>query len=80
VKIRDKRLKDYVDVSDTECPARDCYWPRLDPGVFTPGVGYKTRSPRSLPQWLCGNREIRGCPAKYCHTLPDENKHGEATG
>jgi hypothetical protein len=63
-----------VDVSDKECPNRECYWPRPDPGVFTQGVGYRTRYPGRKPDWLCGNREIRGCPAKYCHTsnAPDQ--------
>uniref|UniRef100_A0A6H1ZLD1 Uncharacterized protein n=1 Tax=viral metagenome TaxID=1070528 RepID=A0A6H1ZLD1_9ZZZZ len=60
MKIKDKKLKKLVDVSDEDCLHRPCYWPRLDPGVFTQGVGYKTRSGKQ--EWLCGNREIRGCP------------------
>jgi hypothetical protein len=68
VKIKDKNVKQMVDVSDKECPTRECYWPRPDPGIFTQGVGYRTRYPGKKPEWLCGNREIRGCPAKYCHT------------
>jgi hypothetical protein len=68
VKVRDKNVKQLVDVSDKECQKRECYWPRPDPGVFTQGVGYRTRYPGREPDWLCGNREIRGCPAKYRHT------------
>lgn len=68
VKVRDKNVKQMVDVSDKECPKRECYWPRPDPGVFTQGVGYRTRYPGCKSDWLCGNREIRGCPEKYCHT------------
>lgn len=58
MKIRDKNLKKDVDVFDEKCLKRYCYWPRQDPGTFTPGVGYRFRS----NNWLCGNREIRGCP------------------
>lgn len=68
MKVRDKNVKQMVDVADKECPKRECYWPRPDPGIFTQGVGYRTRYPGRKPDWLCGNREIRGCPAKYCHT------------
>jgi hypothetical protein len=49
-----------LDVSDKYCPKRSCYWPRPDPGVFTQGQGYKQRSGKQ--EWLCGNRELRGCP------------------
>jgi len=58
MKINDKKLKKYVDVSEVNCHKYKCYWPRSDPGSFTQGVGYKFRS----NDWLCGNREIRGCP------------------
>ena len=43
MKIRDKRVKELVDVVDKDCLKRPCYWPRPDPGVFTQGVGYRTR-------------------------------------
>lgn len=58
MKIKDKKLKQLVDVSEADCFKKPCYWPRIDPGVFTQGVGYRFRS----NDWLCGNREIRGCP------------------
>ncbi len=58
--IKDKNVKVKVDVSDADCPKRSCYWPRPDPGVFTQGQGYRSRSGKQ--GWLCGNREIRGCP------------------
>jgi len=60
MKIKDKKFKVFVDVSDEDCPKRKCYWPRNDPGCFVQGVGYRQRS--NSPGWLCGNREIRGCP------------------
>jgi len=60
MKIRDKNLKKLVDVSSEECPRLQCYWPRLDPGSFTQGVGYRYRS----DDWICGTREINGCPDK----------------
>ena len=59
--VRDKELGVSVDVCDRACPFRECYWPRQDPGVFTQGVGYRSRpGPR---KWLCGRREINGCPS-----------------
>lgn len=60
MKVRDKDLKKMVEVMCKECPTYQCYWPRPDPGIFTQGVGYRQRS--NSPGWLCGNREIRGCP------------------
>ena len=66
MKIKDKHLKKMVDVSDKDCPARKCYWPRLDPGSFTQGIGYRHRS----DDWLCGTREAHGCP-------PDKEKTEE---
>ena len=60
MKIRDKTVKELVDVLDKNCLKRPCYWPRPDPGVFTQGVGYRSRPGER--QWLCGHRECRGCP------------------
>ena len=68
MKIRDKNLKKDIDVSHKDCPKLECYWPRLDPGVFTQGQGY--RSCGGKPEWLCGRREITGCP------IIKENKNG----
>lgn len=58
MKIYDKNLKKKVDVLRKECMTFKCYWPRLDPGSFTQGVGYRFRS----NDWLCGTREVHGCP------------------
>lgn len=60
MKIRDKKNKVTVDVSDQDCLSRPCYWPRQDPGVFCQGQGYRSRSGKR--DWLCGTREINGCP------------------
>jgi hypothetical protein len=60
MKIRDREVKQNVEVRCRDCPKYECYWPRPDPGVFTPGVGYRQRTGKV--GWLCGNREIRGCP------------------
>ena len=62
MKIRDKNLKVKVDVSREDCPKRECYWPRLDPGVFSQGVGYRSRTGKR--EWICGTREIHGCPVR----------------
>lgn len=58
MQIRDKKLKKMINVCDKDCPKRTCYWPRSDPGTFNQGQGYKFRS----HNWLCGTREIKGCP------------------
>jgi hypothetical protein len=56
-----------VDVCEKGCPGYACFWPRTDPGVFTQGQGYKSRG--SGPAgWLCGTREIHGCPDKPVRT------------
>ena len=68
MQIRDKALKKWVDVCDKDCPKRPCYWPRQDPGSFAQGVGYRTRlNAKGGIDWLCGRREINGCP----HPKPD---------
>src|SRR5690606_15538386 len=59
MEIRDKNLKQKVDVVDALCLKRSCYWPRPDPGVFTQGQGYRSRHGKR--KWLCGTREIHGC-------------------
>jgi len=58
MKIKDKKIKEMVDVAQKECPRYACYWPRPDPGSFTVGVGYRRRD----GGWLCGTRELKGCP------------------
>lgn len=63
MKIRDKNLKEVVDVSCEKCPTYSCYWPRPDPGIFTQGQGYRTRHPELKNQpYICGHRAIHGCP------------------
>jgi hypothetical protein len=58
MRIHDTELQADIDVYDRDCPARPCYWPREDPGVFVDGRGYHGGSDR----WLCGTRQIHGCP------------------
>lgn len=60
MKVYDKEVKKKVDVCDKDCLNRSCYWPRSDPGVFTQGQGYRSRTYDA--GWMCGNREIHGCP------------------
>lgn len=64
MKVKDKKFKEMIDVCDVDCLIKKCYWPRPDPGSFTQGVGYSTRNGRdgAAREWLCGTREIRGCP------------------
>lgn len=58
MKLKDKELKVIVDVYDKDCGKRKCYWPRQNPGVFTPGRGYSN----TTKDWICGTRAISGCP------------------
>ena len=62
--VKDKNLKVLVDVAEKNCPNFKCYWPRIDPGIFTQGQGYRSRdtSGKTKLGWLCGRREISGCP------------------
>ncbi len=60
MKVKDKALNKMIDVSQKDCPTFTCYWPRPDPGIFTQGQGYRKASVDR--GWICGNREIRGCP------------------
>lgn len=60
MEILDKKINKKVAVSDEKCLKRACYWPRPDPGVFTQGQGYRQRSHKV--GWLCGTREVHGCP------------------
>ena len=65
MKVKYKRIKVEVDVSERDCLIKSCYWPRPDPGSFTQGQGYRTRlNAKGGIDWLCGNREIHGCPAR----------------
>jgi hypothetical protein len=66
MKVKDKEINKTVEVCHKECPKRECYWPRPDPGVFTPGKGYKSRGSKPSSEYICGHRAIHGCPDKYC--------------
>ena len=70
MKIKDKDIKQTVEVAGTDCLIFKCYWPRPDPGQFIQGQGYQTRNGGNRG-WLCGTREARGCPdvkEKRCAT------------
>jgi len=60
MKIKDKELKKEVDVANKDCPKFECYWPRPDPGIFTQGQGYRKATVDR--GYICGKREINGCP------------------
>ena len=62
MKVKDKSLKKDVDVMCKDCPSYQCYWPRPNPGIFTQGQGYRKYGDSRDNMYLCGNREIRGCP------------------
>lgn len=71
MKVRDRNIEQTVDVADRRCLKCSCYWPRPDPGVFTQGQGYRTRTGKQ--GWLCGTREIRGCPYTKTCTICDKS-------
>lgn len=62
MKVRDKNLKEQVDVAQKECVTFTCYWPRQNPGSLLQGRGYRSYGDARKKEWLCGNREIQGCP------------------
>jgi hypothetical protein len=62
MKVKDKAIGEIVDVAEKHCIGRRCYWPRPDPGVFTPGKGYKSRGSTHTEEYICGTRAIHGCP------------------
>jgi len=77
--VRDRKLKRLVDVADKGCLKRTCYWPRQDPGSFSQGVGYRTRlNAKGGIDWLCGRREINGCPHPKPERVP--GKENDANG
>lgn len=58
----DKSLKDHVDIVETECLTFDCYWPRQIPGKFIPELELRYYDGHGNKEWICGNRNLRGCP------------------
>ena len=62
MKVYDKNVKKKVEVAEKECPEYTCYWARPNPGIFTQGQGYRSYGDSRDKMWLCGTREIHGCP------------------
>lgn len=62
MKVKDKRYNVLVDVSEKDCPFYKCYWLRQNPGSFQIGRGYRSYGDKRDREWLCGIREIHGCP------------------
>lgn len=60
--IKDKNLKEKVDVAQKECPTFTCYWPRQNPGSFQVGRGYRSYGDKRDKEWICGHHEIHWCP------------------
>jgi len=73
--VRDRAIGRDVDVRAKECLKCSCYWPRLDPGSFAQGRGYTSRPGHG---WLCGTREINGCPPEDQRGLICKSQWGEA--
>lgn len=64
MRLKDKNIGKHVLVLCRECIGFKCYWPRPDPGVFVQGKGYTVRPSNIKQDWVCGTREIQGCPDK----------------
>lgn len=64
MKVKDKDLNVLVEVSQADCLTRGCYWPRKNPGAFEQGRGYRSYGDARDNEWLCGRREIHGCPPR----------------
>ena len=62
MKIKDRGNGVLVDVCCKDCPKYKCYWPRPNPGRFTLGQGYSSYGDYRDKMWMCGTREIHGCP------------------
>jgi hypothetical protein len=62
MKIRDRKLKETVDVCDRDWLQKSCYWPRPDPGSFVQGRGYRSNGNQG---WVCGTRHAHGCPLTF---------------
>jgi hypothetical protein len=74
MKIRDRHLKELVAVADRDCPQRTCYWPRLDPGSFVQGRGYRSNGNTG---WVCGTRHARGCPDTIGKDVSESSEQGD---
>jgi len=62
MKVRDRTLNKDISVSERNCPLYKCYWPRPNPGSFVHGRGYHSYGDSRDKEWICGNRDIHGCP------------------
>ena len=62
MKVKDKNLKKMVAVYNKECLNLSCYWPRLNPGSFSTGRGYRSYGDERDKEYLCGTRNAHGCP------------------
>lgn len=62
MKVKDKRLNEMVNVCCKECLTYKCYWPRRNPGSFVQGRGYRAYGDARDKEYLCGTRNVNGCP------------------
>lgn len=51
-----------VDVVDSDCEFRPCFWFGIDKGAFVPGRGYTNYHAKPRP--VCFQRHLHGCPHK----------------
>jgi len=70
--IYDKKLKKKILVVHPDCPNRECYWARINPGSFFIGRGYRSYGDSRDNNWVCGTNNARGCPENI-KTKPFKN-------
>lgn len=76
MRVKDRNLNVLVEVYEPACVrGKKCYWPRIDPGVFTQGRGYSGGG----KEWLCGTRHAYGCPSSVADdpAAPADSEGGE---
>lgn len=77
MKIKDKNVNKSVEVLNNECLGYKCYWPRPNPGSFQQGRGYRSYGDMRDKEWLCGTRNIHGCPVTKVLRESFEKEQGD---
>jgi len=63
-----------VDVLDSRCPLRPCFW-STEHMIRSAGAGASGTSSRSSGMLVCGHRDQTGCPQPIPEPLPKADAH-----